>query len=186
MFQRRACLSNTCFNDTWFFFMFVLLTSTTPRSFYFSEYESLTAEVKKPKEWNGSWLAPFLGCHSLRNLPPKMPNCVWSSVTHSAPTINASLPASRKSHHSGLWLRSSVVSVLHSLTTIMRAPLSSLVILFLTPPLPPGLCLRPGRHDDLAATLLACVVGGTPPPSLFCDFAVWLPFGGHSWMADGF
>ena len=40
------------------------------------------------------------------------------------------------------WLRSSVVSVLNSLTTIMGAPPSLLVILFL-PPLFPGLCLQP-------------------------------------------
>ena len=65
--------SSTCLSNTWF--MFVLHTLTTPRSFYFAEYKSLTAEVKKPNEWNGSWLTPFLGCHSLHNLLPKMLNC---------------------------------------------------------------------------------------------------------------
>ncbi|KAI0275435.1 hypothetical protein BC834DRAFT_49355 [Gloeopeniophorella convolvens] len=74
------------------------------------------------------------------------------------------------------WLRSSVVSVLNSLTTIMGAPLPLLVILFL-PPLFPGLCLQPGRRDDLAAALLACVVGGSPLLFLCCSF-YHLPFGG--------
>ncbi|KAI0275449.1 hypothetical protein BC834DRAFT_50465 [Gloeopeniophorella convolvens] len=74
------------------------------------------------------------------------------------------------------WLRSSVVSVLNSLTTIMGAPPPLLVILFLQP-LFPGLCLQPGRRDDLAAALLACVVGGSPLLFLCCSF-YHLPFGG--------
>ena len=41
----------------------------------------------------------------------------------------------------------------------MGAPPSLLVILFL-PPLFPGALLATPGHDDLAAALLACVVGG--------------------------
>ena len=74
---RQNFYKGTCLSGTWS--MFVLLTLTTPRSFYFAEYKSLTAEVKKPNKWNGSWLAPFLGCHSLCNLPPKMPNSFWGT-----------------------------------------------------------------------------------------------------------
>jgi len=48
------------------------------------------------------------------------------------------------------WLRSSVVSVLNSLTTIMEAPPPLLVILFL-PPLFPVLCLQ---HGDTMTLLL--------------------------------
>ena len=43
----------------------------------------------------------------------------------------------------------------------MGAPPSLLVILFLPPLLPGALLATPGR-DDLAAALLACVVGGPP------------------------
>src|SRR6266581_8792201 len=51
-----------------------LFSSINTRSFYFSEYELLTAELENPKYWNRSWLAPFLGRDSTRNHPPKMPN----------------------------------------------------------------------------------------------------------------
>ena len=106
---RQNFFKGMCLSNTWS--MFVLLTSTTPRSFYFAEYESLTAEVKKLNEWNGSWLAPFLGCHSLRNLLPKMPNyhgqCpieIYSPFVLSSqpPSVHPGNNPSHKSHQSCL------------------------------------------------------------------------------------
>jgi len=59
------------------------------------------------------------------------------------------------------WLRSSVVSVLNSLTTIIGALPLLLVILFFDTPAPWALLATWGC-DDLAAAVLACVVGGPP------------------------
>ena len=56
-------------------------------------------------------------------------------------------------------LRSSVVSVLFSLTTKMTAPRSSLVSQFL-PPSFVDLCLHVDGHDDLAIAVPACAVRG--------------------------
>ena len=56
-------------------------------------------------------------------------------------------------------LRSSVVSVLFSLTTKITAPRLSLVSQFL-PPWSFCLCLHVGGHDDLANAVPACVVRG--------------------------
>ncbi len=53
----------TCFNDTCLSFMFVFITLTIPRSFYFAEYEILTGV---PNYWAPSSLGgviPILGCH---------------------------------------------------------------------------------------------------------------------------
>ena len=61
-------------------------------------------------------------------------------------------------------LRSSVVSVLFSLTTKMTAPRSSLVSQFLPPCLRPLLARR--GHDDRAIALPACVVRGSLSVSL--------------------
>ena len=70
-----------------------------------------------------------------------------------------SYPSIRHSHliHR---LRSSVVSVLFSLTTKMTAPRSSLVSQFL-PPSFSDLCLHVRVHDDLATAVPACVVRGS-------------------------
>ena len=85
-----------------------------------------------------------------------------------------------------LWLRSSVVSVLNSLTTIMGAPPSLLVILFLQPLFPGALLATLGR-DDLASALLACVVGGPIPFTFLLPFihlvVCCVPFGNfHRWQ----
>ncbi|SRR6266550_1204536 len=58
------------------------------------------------------------------------------------------------------WLRSSVVSVLNSLTTIMEAPPPFTGYLIFAAPVFRAL-LATWRHDDLAIALLACVVGGS-------------------------
>src|SRR5260221_1197347 len=60
-FVRNMCFDDTCFRSTCY--MFVLLTLTIPRSFYFTEYEILTGV---PNYWAPSSLGgviPILGCH---------------------------------------------------------------------------------------------------------------------------
>src|SRR5712691_12135220 len=91
---RGTCLKNTCFMFFLFFstclptralgtrVLCLFCLSTNTRSFYFSEYEILTAELVNPKYWNHSWLAPFLGHDSTRNHPPKMPNSQHLHVTN--------------------------------------------------------------------------------------------------------
>src|SRR5260221_1853441 len=83
---RGTCLKNTCFMFFLFFstclptralgtcVLCLFCLSTNTRSFYFSEYEILTAELVNPKYWHRSWLAPFLGSDSTRNRPPEKAN----------------------------------------------------------------------------------------------------------------
>lgn len=65
------------------------------------------------------------------------------------------------------WLRSSVVSVLNSLTTITEAPPLVFGYLIFAALVLRALLATRGR-DDLATAVSACVVGGIPFSSTFC------------------
>ena len=74
------------------------------------------------------------------------------------------------------WLRSSVVSVLNSLTTIMEAPPPFLVILFLPPQLL-GLCLHPS--DAMTLPLHYWLVSSGDPfigDFSLCCSVIWVVF----------
>ena len=84
-----------------------------------------------------------------------------------------------------LWLRSSVVSVLNSLTTIMGDNVPHHWLSYFCRPLSLlGSACNPVDAMTLPLQYWLVLLSGDPPYIILCDSAIWSSFGGHSRMAD--